>query len=87
MTGIVYGFVRAGSAGWSDPATLIAFVAGAALLGGFLLIEARAEQPIMALRLFARLERSGAYIGRLPLSACPGPSGTGSASGRSRRRS
>ena len=39
MTGIVYGFVRAGSSGWSDPGTVAAFVAGAALLGGFLLIN------------------------------------------------
>jgi EmrB/QacA subfamily drug resistance transporter len=66
-TGIVYGFVRAGSAGWGDPGTIISFAAGAALVGGFLLTETRAEQPIMALRLFASLERSGAYIGRLLL--------------------
>jgi EmrB/QacA subfamily drug resistance transporter len=65
MTGIVYGFVRAGSSGWSDPGTIAAFVAGAALLGGFLLIEMRAEQPIMPLRLFASRERSGAYLSRM----------------------
>jgi len=65
MTGIVYGFVRAGSSGWSDLGTIAAFVAGAALLGGFLLTEMRAEQPIMPLRLFASRERSGAYLTRL----------------------
>ncbi|HEY2553436.1 MAG TPA: MFS transporter, partial [Streptosporangiaceae bacterium] len=65
MTGIVYGFVRAGSSGWSDPGTIASFAAGAALLGGFLLTEMRAGQPIMALRLFASRERSGAYLTRL----------------------
>jgi EmrB/QacA subfamily drug resistance transporter len=65
MTGIVYGFVRAGSSGWSDPGTIAAFAAGAALLGGFLLTETRAGQPIMPLRLFASQERSGAYLTRL----------------------
>jgi len=65
MTGIVYGFVRAGSSGWSDPGTITAFIVGAALLGGFLLIETRAEQPIMPLRLFANRERSGAYLSRM----------------------
>jgi EmrB/QacA subfamily drug resistance transporter len=65
MTGIVYGFVRAGSSGWSDPGTIASFAAGAALLGGFLLTETRAGQPIMALRLFASRERSGAYLTRL----------------------
>src|SRR5580692_568357 len=64
MTGVVYGFVRAGS-WWSDPGTIAAFAAGAALLGGFLLIEMRAGQPIMPLRLFASRERSGAYLTRL----------------------
>jgi EmrB/QacA subfamily drug resistance transporter len=69
MTGIVYGFVRAGSSGWSDPGTITAFVAGAALLAAFLLTEIRAEQPIMPLRLFASRERSGAYLSRLLLVA------------------
>jgi EmrB/QacA subfamily drug resistance transporter len=69
MTGIVYGFVRAGSSGWSDPGTIVSFVAGVALLVGFLLIESRAKQPIMALRLFASRERSGAYLTRLLLVA------------------
>jgi EmrB/QacA subfamily drug resistance transporter len=69
MTGIVYGFVRAASSGWSDPATIVSLAAGVALLGGFLLIEMRAEQPMMPLRLFASRERSGAYLSRLLLVA------------------
>ncbi|HEU5355908.1 MAG TPA: MFS transporter [Actinocrinis sp.] len=65
MTALVYGFVRAGSAGWTDRSTLASFAAAAALLAGFVLQELRAEQPIMPLRLFASRERSGAYVARL----------------------
>jgi EmrB/QacA subfamily drug resistance transporter len=69
MTGIVYACVRAGSSGWSEPGTIASLAAGVALLGTFLLIEIRAEQPIMPLRLFANRERSGAYLSRLLLVA------------------
>jgi len=65
MTALVYGFVRAGSAGWSDRATLASFVAALVLLAGFVLREQRAEQPILPLRLFASRERAGAYVARL----------------------
>ncbi|MBS2964110.1 MFS transporter [Actinocrinis puniceicyclus] len=65
MTALVYGFVRAGSDGWSDRATVASFAAAVTLLAGFVLSEARAEQPIMPLRLFASRERSGAYVARL----------------------
>jgi EmrB/QacA subfamily drug resistance transporter len=65
MTALVYGFVRAGSSGWSDHTTLASFAAALLLLAGFVLVELHAEQPIMPLRLFASRERSGAYVARL----------------------
>ncbi len=65
MTSLVFGFVRAASAGWGDRVTLASFVAGAVLLGVFVLTEIRAEQPITPLRLFANRERSGAYLARV----------------------
>jgi EmrB/QacA subfamily drug resistance transporter len=65
MTALVYGFVRAGSAGWADRDTLASFAAALVLLAGFVLRELRAEQPILPLRLFASRERSGAYVARL----------------------
>ncbi|WP_326886458.1 MFS transporter [Actinocrinis sp.] len=65
MTALVYGFVRAGSSGWSDRITVASFAAAAVLLGIFVLVELRVPQPIMPLRLFASLERSGAYIARM----------------------
>jgi EmrB/QacA subfamily drug resistance transporter len=65
MTALVYGFVRAASAGWGTRITVASFVAGAALLGAFVLTEIRAEQPIMPLHLFASRERAGAYAVRV----------------------
>jgi EmrB/QacA subfamily drug resistance transporter len=65
MTALVYGFVRAGSSGWGNRYTVASFAAAAVLLGVFVLVELRVPQPIMPLRLFASLERSGAYIARL----------------------
>ncbi len=65
MTALVYGFVRAGSASWTDRETLASFAAALVLLAGFVLRELRAEQPILPLRLFASWERSGAYVARL----------------------
>jgi EmrB/QacA subfamily drug resistance transporter len=65
MFALVFGFVRAGTAGWSDWGAIISFVVGVALLGGLILVEMRARHPMMPLRLFASVERTGALIGRL----------------------
>ena len=65
MTTLVYGIVRSAGAGWSDPLTRGAIVAGPVLLALFVLNEWRADQPIMPLRLFTRHERVGAYAGRV----------------------
>src|SRR5580692_1044301 len=65
MTALVYGFVRAASAGWGNRITVASFVAGAFLLGAFILTEMRAEQPITPLHLFASRQRSGAYAARV----------------------
>lgn len=65
MSAIVYGFVRAASAGWGDPLTLASFSAGVVLLVAFAVTEARAAQPITPLRLFRSRERSGALAARV----------------------
>jgi predicted MFS family arabinose efflux permease len=65
MTALVYGFVRAASAGWTDTQTLTSFAASAVLLATFVMNELRAEQPITPLRLFANRERAGAYVARI----------------------
>ncbi len=64
MGGLVYGFVRAASDGWSDRITLVSFVGGAVLLAAFVLVELRAEQPITPLRLFNDRSRTIANIAR-----------------------
>ena len=65
MTAVVYGLVRAASAGWSDRLTVAALTAGVVLLALLVLNESRAKQPIMPLRLFASRERVGAYAARV----------------------
>ncbi|SOD72062.1 EmrB/QacA subfamily drug resistance transporter [Jatrophihabitans sp. GAS493] len=69
MTSIVYGLVRAASDGWSDPGTILAFVAGVLLLAAFVVIESRAKSPITPLRLFADRNRSVSYVARLLMVA------------------
>jgi EmrB/QacA subfamily drug resistance transporter len=65
MTLLVYGFIQAAEKGWSSPSTAGSLAAGAALLIAFVLIERVVAQPITPLRLFASVERSGAYAGRV----------------------
>jgi EmrB/QacA subfamily drug resistance transporter len=65
MSAIVYGIVRAGTAGWSDRITVTSFVTGVVLLAAFFFNERRAAQPITPMRLFASRERVGAYVARV----------------------
>jgi len=69
MASVVYGFIRVADAGWGDAGTVGAFVAGVLLLGAFVVIEGRVEQPIMPLRLFAQRARSVAYVNSVLLPA------------------
>ena len=69
MTSLVYAFIRVSEDGWSDTQSLLGFTTAAALLTGFTLIESRAGQPIMPLRLFASRNRAGGYAGILLLPA------------------
>jgi EmrB/QacA subfamily drug resistance transporter len=64
MGALVYGFVRAATAGWNDVVTLSSFVAGVVLLTAFVLTELRAEQPITPLRLFNDRSRTLANVSR-----------------------
>jgi predicted MFS family arabinose efflux permease len=69
MGAIVYGFIRAASAGWGNLVTIAAFVAGVVLLSAFVLVESRAHDPIVPLRLFASQNRVTSYIARLLMVA------------------
>ena len=65
MSALVFGMVHAADEGWSNAMTLGAIATGLILLLAFVLVEARARQPILPLRLFNSRERSGAYLARV----------------------
>ncbi|MGO8047045.1 MFS transporter [Rhizobium johnstonii] len=64
MGALVYGFIRSAQLGW-DILTLFTLGTAVILLGAFVMIERRAKQPILPLRLFVDRERSGAYGARV----------------------
>jgi predicted MFS family arabinose efflux permease len=66
---LVYGLIRAATRPWSDGVVLGAIALGALLLAAFVAIEARAEQPITPLRLFADRNRATAYANILLVGA------------------
>ena len=48
---LVWGLVRSGDLGWTDPQTVLSLAAGVALLAAFLLWERRAPEPMLPLRM------------------------------------
>ena len=68
-TSLVYAFIRVSEEGWTDTQALLGFTTAAALLAGFVLVESRAGQPIMPLRLFRNRNRAGGYAAVLLLPA------------------
>jgi EmrB/QacA subfamily drug resistance transporter len=67
MAALVYAFIRAANAGWSDPLTLAALALAVAALAAFVRTEARAAQPVTPLRLFTDGQRTASYAARLLL--------------------
>ncbi|MFJ3407693.1 MFS transporter [Promicromonospora sp. NPDC090134] len=65
MSALVYGLVEAAESGWSSWRTTVPLAAAVLLLVAFVLVERRQAQPIIPLRLFASVQRSGAYLGRI----------------------
>ncbi|MGW1653369.1 MFS transporter [Streptomyces atratus] len=51
---LVYGLTRAGESGWTTPTTLVALLAGLALLLGFWSIEKRVTSPLVPVRILKR---------------------------------
>jgi EmrB/QacA subfamily drug resistance transporter len=66
---LVYGFIRASSDGWRNGPGIAAFAVAAVLLIAFIVNEARVEQPIMPLRLFAERNRAGSFVNMLLVPA------------------
>ena len=65
MSALVYGLVEAAGAGWASPRTLVPLAVAVTGIFAFVLVERRAAQPVTPLRLFASVQRSGAYVGRI----------------------
>lgn len=49
---LAYGIVQTEQSGWTSTATLLSLAAGALLLASFVLVERRAAEPLMPLRIF-----------------------------------
>jgi EmrB/QacA subfamily drug resistance transporter len=64
MSGIVFGLVESGSAGWSSPVTIGSLASGVLLLAVFVATERTAEEPVLPLRLLAHPTRSTANAAR-----------------------
>jgi EmrB/QacA subfamily drug resistance transporter len=66
---IVYGFSNAATHPWGTPSTWGFLAAGAVLLAGFVLWQARAPEPRLPLRIVADRNRAGAYLSMLVAGA------------------
>ncbi|MFE4727761.1 MFS transporter [Microbacterium sp. NPDC056736] len=65
MTALVYGITRTADAGWTDPVALTSIAVGLVVIAGFIVIEWRAPQPILPLRVLADPVRGGAFLARM----------------------
>ncbi|MEO3767020.1 MFS transporter [Streptomyces sp. B5E4] len=54
LLAVVYGLTHAGEAGWTEPVTLAALGAGAALLTAFWFVERSAQKPLVPVRILRR---------------------------------
>jgi EmrB/QacA subfamily drug resistance transporter len=63
LLALVYGFSNSETHSWGDPLTIVMLAAAAVLLAGFVAIEARAQHPLLPLRVLADRTRGGAYLG------------------------
>lgn len=62
ITGLVYGVIEGGSAGWGSAEVVLAFVAAAVGLLAFVVVELRSPCPMLDMRLFGSSAFSGAAL-------------------------
>ena len=62
LVALVYGFTKAELDGWGSGTTIGLFVASAALLAVFVLVESRTKAPLLPLRVITDRNRGGAYL-------------------------
>lgn len=61
-TGVVFGFTEGPEMGWSSPLVLVGLIGGLLLLGVFLAVERRAENPLLPFSLFRDRSRVATFI-------------------------
>ncbi|MFE2959580.1 MFS transporter [Nocardia tengchongensis] len=62
VSAVVFGVIKAGSLGWSNPTTVAALCVGGALVVGLVVIEARSSDAILPIHLLRNRIRAGAFI-------------------------
>ena len=65
LLALVYGFTKAGMDGWTSSTTLTLFGIAAVLLSLFVVIEQRAEHPLLPLRIVLDRNRGGSFLSSL----------------------
>ncbi|MFT4080955.1 MAG: MFS transporter [Nocardioides sp.] len=69
LLAVVYGLTHASSDGWGDSTTLLFLIGGLVLLAVFLLVESRAEHPLLPFRIFASSTRAASFVAMMLLPA------------------
>ncbi|WP_322753504.1 MFS transporter [Frankia sp. Cas3] len=65
LVSLVYGFTKAAEDGWSSAVTLGFLAAAAALLVGFVIVEARSAAPLLPLRVIWERNRGASFLSSL----------------------
>jgi EmrB/QacA subfamily drug resistance transporter len=65
LLALVYAFTKAGTDGWSSSTTVVLFAVAAVLLTAFVVIEYRAEHPLLPLRVVLDRNRGGSFLASL----------------------
>lgn len=67
---LIWGLIEANRIGWSNPLTYARMIAGALLLGLFVMIEQRQQRPMVDLSLFRHPRFIGALLGMFAYAGC-----------------
>ena len=65
LIALVYGFTKAGTDGWASSTAIALFAAAGVLLASFVLIELRAEHPLLPMRVVLHRDRGGSFLASL----------------------
>ncbi|HWD55292.1 MAG TPA: MFS transporter [Acidimicrobiales bacterium] len=65
LLALVYGFTKAGSDGWASSTAVACFAGAAVLLVSFVVIELRAEHPLLPMRVVLHRDRGGSFLASL----------------------